>query len=105
MTKQIVIKLKDSDVILAEGELGKEVNLFEGNYYFTKDTVNEDLFKLSDYKYVCSYKGTCDYYNVEADGKQIENVCWVYEMPESYEEEVKGKYGFPAYSQDEVVVE
>ena len=69
-----------NNVVVAEAD--KEDLIFiEGNWYFSPDAINSDLFEKSDTPYTCPWKGKCQYYNVTVDGKTARDSAFTYPEP------------------------
>ena len=105
MARKVQIKVEETGDVLAEGVVGDDVTFFEGNYYFEPGSVKVEAFKKNGKLYTCSYKGVCDYYDATVGEATVADAAWLYPDPDSYEEEVKGKYGFLAYSNNGISVE
>ena len=58
-----------------------DVEIVEGNVYFPPDAMDWRHFRPTDRTTICSWKGTANYYTVEADGKSAENAAWTYRDP------------------------
>lgn len=94
----IVIREKDSGVVLAEAEEnGKDVVRYEGNFYFAPDQVKPDILRVTERTYTCPYKGTCHWVDyVGPEGATVPDVAWVYAEPKPGHEAIKGRYAFYA---------
>jgi uncharacterized protein (DUF427 family) len=79
--------------VLAEGILNESVFLIEGNYYFDKDKVNMQSFKLTGKTYTCPIKqGTCDYYDlIDPNTSTVltKEIGWIYESIANTDENLK----------------
>ena len=53
----------------------------EGNHYFPKDAVREDVLRPSDTHTVCPWKGVASYYSIEVDGTTNADAAWFYPEP------------------------
>ncbi len=53
--------------IIAESD---DTIVIENHYYFPPGSVNNELFKNSSTRTICSWKGEASYYSIEADGRQ-----------------------------------
>jgi uncharacterized protein (DUF427 family) len=62
-------------VVIAESD---DIVTVEGNAYFPRDAVREDVLRPSDHHTVCPWKGTASYYHVVVDGETNENAAWTY---------------------------
>lgn len=56
-----------------------ETEVVEGNHYFPPNSVKMEYLKKSGNSYTCTWKGECDYYNVEVDGKVENDAAYIYD--------------------------
>ncbi|MCI0575769.1 MAG: DUF427 domain-containing protein [Chloroflexi bacterium] len=105
MSKQVVtIRDVVSGESLASAEKQVGVRLFEGAWYFDPAAVNLEHLVVTDRTYICPYKGTCYWIDLEAPGHQAQNVAFTYfQVHEGYEF-IKDKIAFYA-GQHEATVE
>ena len=78
----IIIKNKASGNTIAKGQLGQDVQLLEGSYYFKKDLVDLEGASIQENAYTCPIKrATCDYYFFKNEsGKNFQReACWIYD--------------------------
>jgi uncharacterized protein (DUF427 family) len=66
-----------NDALLAEAE-PQELELVEGNVYFPASAVNRSYLRDSQTRTVCSWKGTCSYYDVVVGDKVNKDAAWYY---------------------------
>ena len=66
----------------------------EGMTYFPSKSVKKDYLTKNGETYTCSWKGTCDYYDVTVDGKTAKGAAFVYEEPSEEAQEIAGYYAF-----------
>lgn len=66
----------------------------EGNHYFPAASLQQAMFKPSDTKTVCSWKGTASYYTVEVDGVRNADAAWYYAEPKEAAANIKGRVAF-----------
>ena len=52
--------------VIAESD---DIVTVEGNAYFPRDAVREDVLRPSDHHTLCPWKGTASYYHLEVDGQ------------------------------------
>ena len=57
--------------VLAESD---SCEVVEGNQYFPPDSVNMDYFKPSNKTTTCGWKGLANYYTLEVDGQQNQDL-------------------------------
>lgn len=66
----------------------------EGNHYFPADSLNREYFSDSSTTSFCGWKGDCNYYHLEVDGKSNPDAAWYYAEPYSRAEHIKGHVAF-----------
>lgn len=77
--------------VVAEGD---SFEIVEGNVYFPPDSVKEGYFRPTDHTTFCRWKGTANYYSVEAGGEQAENAAWTYHDPKPEAANIKDFIAF-----------
>ena len=77
--------------VLAESDDVIEV---EGNQYFPKNSINEELFERSPNKSECPWKGTAHYFHLNVDGSLNENAAWFYPEPKPEAKKIKDRIAF-----------
>ncbi len=80
-------------VTLAESE---HTEVVEGNHYFPPGSVNLDLFRESETRTHCPWKGDADHYAVEAGGERVEDAAWYYPEPKDAAKNIKDHVAFYA---------
>lgn len=78
-------------VVLAESDATEMV---EGNHYFPPESLNMDYFRDSNHTSVCPWKGTANYYHLEADGQTNSNAAWIYRTPKEAAKNITGYVAF-----------
>jgi uncharacterized protein (DUF427 family) len=63
-------------------------------YYLPKTDVRMDLLAPSAIQSRCPYKGTAQYWSVEADGELHENIAWSYQTPVEESMRIAGLVSF-----------
>ncbi len=53
----------------------------EGNHYFPRSSVDQDVLRDSSTTSVCGWKGTAHYYSLVVDGKTNADAAWYYPEP------------------------
>jgi uncharacterized protein (DUF427 family) len=66
----------------------------EGNHYFPRSALREELFSHNDRTSVCPWKGTASYLDVEVDGKTGAAAAWYYPEPKDAAAEIKDRVAF-----------
>eukprot|EP01098_Paradermamoeba_levis_P011936 TRINITY_DN5142_c0_g1_i3.p1 TRINITY_DN5142_c0_g1~~TRINITY_DN5142_c0_g1_i3.p1 ORF type:complete len:109 (-),score=23.26 TRINITY_DN5142_c0_g1_i3:101-385(-) len=77
--------------VIAESDKCETV---DGNWYFPPGSIKEEYFKESSHTSVCGWKGTCNYYNIEVNGKTNPNACWIYRDPKPAAKNIAGHFAF-----------
>ena len=78
-------------VVVAESD---DIVTVEGNAYFTRDAVREDVLRSSGHHSFCPWKGTASYYDLEVDGKVNRSAIWYYPTPKDAAKEITGRVAF-----------
>jgi uncharacterized protein (DUF427 family) len=66
----------------------------EGNHYFPLDAVSADALRPSATTSVCPWKGTANYYSIEAGGETNKDAAWYYAEPKQAAAQIKGRVAF-----------
>ena len=66
----------------------------EGNAYFPRSALDEELVRPSSHTSVCPWKGTASYYSLSADGAVNENAVWYYAEPKAAAAAIAGRVAF-----------
>lgn len=66
----------------------------EGNHYFPRSSLREDLLRPSATTTRCPWKGEASYYSLEADGRRSEDAVWYYPEPSPRAEMVRDRVAF-----------
>lgn len=80
-----------NNVVLAESS---DTVVIEGNHYFPPDTIKKELFKKSDTKTVCGWKGIANYFSVTVNGSTNKDCAWYYPEPRKAAENIKNHVAF-----------
>jgi uncharacterized protein (DUF427 family) len=78
-------------VVIADSD---DIVTVEGNAYFPREAVREDVLRPSDHHSFCPWKGTASYYDLEVDGKVNANAVWFYPTPKDAAKEITGRVAF-----------
>jgi uncharacterized protein (DUF427 family) len=79
-----------NDQVIAEADKDKLIYI-EGNWYFPPGSVNQEYLTKSPTPYTCPWKGVCQYFNVEKDGKVSKDNAWAYPNPKPTAIEIVNK--------------
>ncbi len=96
MLREITIKTTDTGIALAVGREGQNVFKLEGNWYFDPAVVDMQHLKVTERTYVCPHKGTCFWIDLEAPGKSVKDIAWVYTVLKPNYEYIRDRIGFYA---------
>jgi uncharacterized protein (DUF427 family) len=77
--------------VIAESD---DTVVVEGNHYFPRGAVRDDVLVASDTTSVCPWKGTASYYSVVVDGEQNTDAAWYYPTPKDAAAEITGRIAF-----------
>jgi uncharacterized protein (DUF427 family) len=78
-------------VVVAESD---DIVTVEGNAYFPRDAVREDVLRPSDHHTLCPWKGTASYYDLEVEGRVNKDAVWYYPTPKDAAKEIRGRVAF-----------
>ncbi len=78
-------------VVIAESD---DTVVVEGNHYFPAAALKMEHFRPSGHTTVCGWKGTANYYHVEAGGATNENAAWYYATPKDAAKQIAGRVAF-----------
>jgi uncharacterized protein (DUF427 family) len=95
MSEQIIlIKTIQTDETLAIGQRNKEVQLFEGAWYFDRDAVDMTHLAISNRTFTCSYKGICYWIDlILPNHPPVKNVGFTYFSTSDGYEFIQDKIG------------
>lgn len=74
------MKASLGDTVIAEAPKEDLISI-EGTWYFPPASVKSDLLAKSPTPYTCPWKGVCQYFTVEVDGKRLQDRAWSYPTP------------------------
>ncbi|NIL42801.1 DUF427 domain-containing protein [Salinispora arenicola] len=80
-----------NDLVVAESD---DIVLVEGNRYFPRSALREDLIRESDTRTVCPWKGTACYHSLEHDGRISTDAVWYYPTPAPEADMVRDRIAF-----------
>lgn len=66
----------------------------EGNHYFPRAALDDDLVAPSDTTTVCPWKGTARYYDLTVDGQTNQDAVWYYPLPKPAARAIEGRVAF-----------
>ena len=77
--------------VIAESD---DTVVVEGNHYFPRAVLADDLVAPSVTTTVCSWKGTAHYYHLTVDGETNQDAVWYYPSPKLAAREIEGRVAF-----------
>jgi uncharacterized protein (DUF427 family) len=77
--------------VIAESD---DIVTVEGNAYFPRASVRDDVLRASDTHTVCPWKGTASYLSLEVDGQVNSDAAWFYPQPKDAAAEITGRVAF-----------
>ena len=77
--------------VIAESD---DIVTVEGNAYFPRDAVREDVLRPSESHTLCPWKGTASYFHVEVAGQVNRDAAWYYPTPKDAAAEIRGRVAF-----------
>ena len=77
--------------VIAESD---DIVTVEGNAYFPRAPVREDVLRPSDTHTVCPWKGTASYFSLEVDGQTNRDAVWYYPEPKDAAKEITDRVAF-----------
>lgn len=77
--------------VIAESE---DTVVVEGNHYFPRASLREDVVRESDHHTVCPWKGTASYLSLEKDGVTSKDAVWYYPEPKPDAESIRDRVAF-----------
>lgn len=80
-----------NDLVIADSD---DTVVVEGNHYFPRASLRDDLVKESDTHTICPWKGTASYYSLEHDGRGSADAVWYYPDPKPEAEMVRDRVAF-----------
>ncbi len=66
----------------------------EGNHYFPRASLREELTRPSEQTSVCPWKGTASYLDVVVDGQEAPAAVWYYPEPKPAAKEITDRVAF-----------
>ncbi len=74
-------------------------------YYLPPEDVKTELLSTADNHSFCEWKGTANYYHLNAGDKQVRYACWYYPEPVPKFAELKDYMAFYAQKMDECYID
>lgn len=77
--------------VIAESE---DTVVVEGNHYFPRDSVDEQLVEAGSLRTTCPWKGQASYLSLTVDGETNRDAAWFYPEPKDAAAEIKDRVAF-----------
>ena len=68
--------------------------IVEGNHYFPRASLRDDLLAASETTTFCRWKGTAHYYHLVVEGETNPDAVWYYPAPKPAAREIDGRIAF-----------
>jgi uncharacterized protein (DUF427 family) len=78
-------------IVIAESD---DTVVVEGNHYFPRETLRDDVLVDSGTHSTCPWKGEASYYGLASDGATSADAVWYYPDPKPAAEEIRGRVAF-----------
>lgn len=85
------MKAQWNGVTIAESD---DTVVVEGNHYFPRASLREDVVRESSTTSVCPWKGTASYLSLELDGATSTDAVWYYPQPKDAAAEIRDHVAF-----------
>ena len=80
-----------NDEVIADSD---DTVVVEGNHYFPRSSVRDDVLRDSSATSRCPWKGLAHYYSLEVNGQTNEDAAWYYPEPKDAAKEIAGRIAF-----------
>jgi len=80
-----------NDEVIAESD---DTVVVEGNYYFPRSSLREDVLVPSETHTVCPWKGKASYYTLSSNGHTAPDAVWFYPEPKPDAKAVRDRVAF-----------
>jgi len=80
-----------NDEVIAESD---DTVVVEGNYYFPRSSLREDVLLPSETHTVCPWKGKASYYTLSSSGHIATDAVWFYPEPKPDAKAVRDRVAF-----------
>jgi uncharacterized protein (DUF427 family) len=77
--------------VIAESD---DIVTVEGNAYFPRASVREDVLRPSSTHTTCPWKGEASYFSLEVDGQTNPDAAWYYPEPKDAAKEITDRVAF-----------
>ena len=77
--------------VVAESE---DTVVVEGNHYFPRSAIRQELFTSSETHTVCPWKGTASYLTLQVGDDRNVDAAWYYPTPKEAAKQIEGRVAF-----------
>jgi len=77
--------------VIAESD---DTVVVEGNHYFPRESLRDDVVRRSDTHTICPWKGTASYYSLALEGAQSKDAVWYYPQPKDAAKQITDRVAF-----------
>jgi uncharacterized protein (DUF427 family) len=77
--------------VIAESD---DIVVVEGNAYFPREALRDDVLRPSDTNTLCPWKGTASYFSLEVDGATNKDAVWYYPQPKDAAKQITDRVAF-----------
>ena len=78
-------------LVLADSE---DTVVVEGNHYFPRSALREDVLRPSERTTHCPWKGEASYYSLEHEGARSDDAVWYYPQPSEAAAQIRDRVAF-----------
>ena len=78
-------------IVIADND---DTVVVEGNHYFPRSAVREEVLRPSSTHTVCPWKGLASYLSLELDGRTSSDAAWFYPDPSPAAEQIRDRLAF-----------
>ena len=78
-------------VVIAESD---DIVTVEGNAYFPREALRDDVLRPSDTHTFCPWKGEASYHSLEVDGELNDAALWYYPEPMDAAKQITDRVAF-----------
>jgi uncharacterized protein (DUF427 family) len=80
-----------NDEVIADSD---DTVVVEGNHYFPRTSVRDDVLRDSSAQSRCPWKGLASYFSLEVGGQTNADAAWYYPEPSEAAKEIAGHVAF-----------
>jgi uncharacterized protein (DUF427 family) len=77
--------------VIAESD---DIVMVEGNAYFPREAVRDDVLRHSPTHTLCPWKGTASYFSLDVEGRINADAAWYYSSPKDAAKQISDRVAF-----------